>query len=71
LDFPGDNGGPTQTQALLAGSCALDAGPAAAPALFPSDQRGARFARKVGAAVDIGAFEVQANDRIFYDGFGV
>jgi hypothetical protein len=66
-----DNGGPTLTMALLAGSCALDAGPAAAPPLFPSDQRGAKFARKVGAAVDIGAFEVQANDRIFYDGFGL
>lgn len=67
----GDNGGPTQTMALLAGSCALDAGLPAAPALFPSDQRGAKFARKVGAAVDIGPFEVQSNDRIFYDGFGI
>jgi len=67
----GDNGGPTQTMALLDGSCALNAGPAAAPALFPSDQRGAKFARKVGAAVDIGPFEAQSNERIFYDGFGI
>src|SRR5262249_44043164 len=46
-----DNGGPTQTMALLPGSPALNAaGPALAPA---TDQRG--FAR--GAAPDIGAYE--------------
>lgn len=48
-----NNGGTTQTQALLAGSPAIDAGNnTGAPAI---DQRGA--ARPVGAFVDIGAFE--------------
>jgi hypothetical protein len=66
-----DNGGPTETMALLPGSCAIDAGAANAPPTIPSDQRGARFARTVGAGIDIGAFEVQeAGERIFYDGFG-
>jgi hypothetical protein len=63
-----DNGGPTRTMALLAGSCAIDAGPARAS--VPSDQRGAKFARRVGSATAIGAYEAQSNDRIFYDGFG-
>lgn len=50
-----DNGGPTQTHALLAGSPAIDAGDdAAAPA---TDQRG--VARPQGAASDIGAVEQQ------------
>jgi len=48
-----DNGGPTQTHALLAGSPAIDAADAAAsPA---TDQRGT--ARPQGAGHDIGAFE--------------
>lgn len=52
----GDNGGPTSTHALLAGSPAHDAGnPAFAPP--PQfDQRGAGFPRVVGR-IDIGAFE--------------
>jgi hypothetical protein len=56
-----DNGGPTQTHALLAGSPAIDTGPNPLPtfALNANDQRGAGFPRVVGAAVDIGAFEVQ------------
>ncbi|QDT04721.1 putative outer membrane protein PmpB precursor [Rubripirellula lacrimiformis] len=47
-----DNGGPTLTHALLAGSPALDAG-----AMFglTQDQRG--VARPQGPAIDIGAFE--------------
>jgi hypothetical protein len=50
-----DNGGPTQTMALLAGSPAIDAGDNTdAPA---TDQRG--FPRIVGGTIDIGAFEVQ------------
>jgi hypothetical protein len=50
-----DNGGPTRTMALLPGSPAIDAGDGTgAPA---NDQRG--FARVVGAASDVGAFEVQ------------
>ncbi|HMP41870.1 MAG TPA: family 16 glycosylhydrolase [Roseiflexaceae bacterium] len=48
-----DNGGPTQTHALLPGSPAIDAAPAAtAPA---TDQRG--VSRPQGGAPDIGAYE--------------
>jgi hypothetical protein len=54
----GDYGGPTQTMALLPGSPAIDAGDSTAAGLPGSDQRG--FARISGAAVDIGAYEVQA-----------
>ena len=57
-----DNGGPTRTFALQAGSPAIDAGTlTGAPA---NDQRGLpRF-----VAVDIGAFEVQAG-AMFANGF--
>ncbi|MEO0852759.1 MAG: choice-of-anchor Q domain-containing protein, partial [Cyanobacteria bacterium J06648_11] len=48
-----DNGGPTETQALLAGSPAIDAG--ANPQMLTTDQRG--NARVAGAGIDIGAFE--------------
>jgi hypothetical protein len=48
-----NNGGPTQTQALLLGSLAINAGNNAdAPS---TDQRG--FARIMGGTIDIGAFE--------------
>lgn len=57
-----DNGGPTLTHALVTGSPAIDAGGNAhVPADVTTDQRGDGFARIVGAAVDIGAFEVQEN----------
>jgi uncharacterized repeat protein (TIGR02543 family) len=53
-----DNGGPTQTHALITGSPAIDAG---SDELLPvdliTDQRGEGFARIVGDRVDIGAFE--------------
>jgi predicted outer membrane repeat protein len=50
-----DNGGPTETHALLAGSLAIDAGTAAgAPAV---DQRGVTR----DANIDIGAFELTSN----------
>jgi uncharacterized repeat protein (TIGR01451 family) len=52
-----NNGGPTQTLALLPGSPALDAGDSNAKGLPSTDQRG--LARKVGNAVDIGAVEYQ------------
>lgn len=52
-----NNGGPTQTHALLAGSPAINAG--SNPAGLTTDQRGTGFPRVFGAAVDIGAFEVQ------------
>ena len=55
-----DNGGPTLTHALLAGSPALDAGdPSIAFNATEFDQRGAPFARVAGGRIDIGAFELQ------------
>jgi hypothetical protein len=52
-----DNGGPTQTMALLPGSPAIDAGDNTdAPAY---DQRGPGYPRIVNGKIDIGAFEVQ------------
>lgn len=54
-----DNGGPTFTHELLAGSPAIDAGD---PNFTPPpdyDQRGSGFQRVVNGRVDIGAFEVQ------------
>jgi hypothetical protein len=55
-----NNGGPTQTMALLPGSPAIDAGDnSLVPAGVTTDQRG--FARIAGGTVDIGAYEVQAN----------
>lgn len=65
-----NNGGPTYTHALGAGSPAIDAGSNSAGLEF--DQRGTGFARVSGAAADIGAFELQLpppDDRIFADGF--
>jgi len=63
-----DNGGPTRTHALANGSPAIDAGSLAGAAA--TDQRGAGYARVVGARADIGAFEVQTvDDTIFADGF--
>ena len=52
------NGGPTRTHALRAGSPAIDAGNNASQ--LASDQRGTGFARVVGTAADIGAFELGA-----------
>ena len=56
-----DNGGPTWTMALLAGSAALDAGNDATCAASPLnnlDQRGSP--RPVGVHCDVGAFEYDA-----------
>jgi predicted outer membrane repeat protein/parallel beta-helix repeat protein len=53
-----NNGGPTQTHALLAGSPAIDTG--SNPLALPFDQRGTGFVRTAGAQTDIGAFEVQS-----------
>ncbi|MCH2210576.1 MAG: Ig-like domain-containing protein, partial [Fuerstiella sp.] len=60
-----DNGGPTQTIALLAGSPAINEGSndlatddgTVSGTPLVNDQRGAPFARIVGDRVDIGAFE--------------
>ena len=63
-----DNGGPTLTHALLAGSPAIDAGSNLAE--LTSDQRGEGYVRVDGAAPDIGAFESQGvADPIFANGF--
>ncbi len=51
-----DNGGPTQTHALLPGSVAIDLIPEAM-CVMETDQRG--VARPQGAACDVGAFELQ------------
>lgn len=59
------NGGLTPTHALAGDSCAIDAGNNTAALAF--DQRGEGYPRVVGAAADIGAFELP--DRIFADGF--
>jgi hypothetical protein len=59
-----DNGGPTQTMALLPGSPALDAGD---PGFAPppgTDQRG--LPRVVGERIDIGAFAVQPGPLAFF-----
>lgn len=54
------NGGATKTMALLANSPAINAGdPNFDTSATFFDQRGTGFARKVGSAIDIGAFEVQ------------
>jgi predicted outer membrane repeat protein len=56
-----DNGGPTMTHALLAGSPAIDAGPNPVPTFVGNDfdQRGSGFARIVFGVADAGAFEFQ------------
>jgi hypothetical protein len=50
-----DNGGPTRTHALMAGSPALGGIPAAGAGCTATDQRG--IARPQGSACDIGAYE--------------
>ncbi|MGO8902250.1 MAG: beta strand repeat-containing protein [Isosphaeraceae bacterium] len=52
-----NNGGPTQTMALLPGSPAIDAGNNAAASGLTTDQRGTGFPRVLNMTVDIGAFE--------------
>ncbi len=56
-----DNGGPTQTHALLDGSPAIDAGSNEPGALF--DQRGEGYTREWFDGVDMGALEFQDSDR--------
>ena len=48
-----------ETQELLTGSIAIDAGDNAGAAGLSFDQRGSGFDRIVNGTVDIGAFEVQ------------
>ena len=56
-----NNCGGTQTHALLAGSCLIDAGGTVSPGglSFAHDQRGGSFPRFVNTRADIGAFEYQ------------
>ncbi|MCA8988585.1 MAG: VCBS repeat-containing protein, partial [Planctomycetaceae bacterium] len=56
-----DNGGPTQTLALLPGSVAINAGNQDLTTSL-TDQRGAGFERVVAGQVDIGAFEFRDFD---------
>ena len=60
-----DNGGPTETHALLPGSPAIDAGDdsiVGEPLLLTTDQRGQP--RLQGAHVDIGAYETVPADGV-------
>jgi hypothetical protein len=65
-----DNGGPTMTHALLAGSPAINAGSpsaiAGAGGIPLYDQRGNPFTRVSGGRIDIGAFEAQPIPAAFY-----
>ncbi|QBB71020.1 hypothetical protein ELE36_12040 [Pseudolysobacter antarcticus] len=61
-----DNGGPTQTQALQAGSPALDEVRVNSATCSGTDQRG--VARPSGVRCDIGAVEMDF-DHIFHNGF--
>ena len=56
-----DNGGCTETMALLTGSPAIDAGPATVPTFLGNDfdQRGTPYVRVYNGQSDIGAFELQ------------
>jgi len=66
----GDYGGGIPTMALLPGSPAVDAGDDAilnVPFNLATDQRGNPYSRKIGAHVDIGAFELLPGDEN-YDG---
>jgi hypothetical protein len=60
------NGGSVRTHAIDATSPAFDAGSNGAS--VTSDERGGSYARVIGAAADIGAFEFDA-DHIFGSGF--
>ncbi|GAA0713823.1 choice-of-anchor Q domain-containing protein [Dokdonella soli] len=62
-----DNGGPTQTHALMSRSPAINTGNNAAN--LGTDQRGTGYPRVSGAAADIGAYEVQQADIVFNNGF--
>ncbi|MEP6483742.1 MAG: choice-of-anchor Q domain-containing protein [Rudaea sp.] len=62
-----DNGGVTQTLALLSHSPAIDTG--SNPFAFDFDQRQGPYARMSGANPDIGAYEVQQADIVFNTSF--
>ena len=72
LGLLANNGGPTETHAILAGSPAIDSGDPSIlfnPAEF--DQRGTFFVRVANARIDIGAYELQvAANSADFDGDG-
>jgi hypothetical protein len=69
-----DNGGPTETHALLAGSPAIDTGDmAASPGICNVplfDQRGDNYGRVQNGRIDIGAFEVRETLSADFDSSG-
>jgi len=62
---PADNGGPTETHALLSGSPAIDGGDPGVASPPEFDQRGDPFARVFGGRIDMGAYERQTGDMNF------
>jgi len=60
-----DNGGPTETHALLSGSPAIDMGDASFSPPPDFDQRGDPFARVFGSRIDMGAYERHTGDMNF------
>jgi hypothetical protein len=60
-----DNGGPTQTMALLPGSPAIDAGDNTDAPMW--DQRGPGFPRIIHGVIDIGAFEYRPPRQVQLD----
>src|SRR5262249_50888973 len=61
------NGGETETHALRITSPAINAGNDVSNVSF--DQRGSGYPRVSGSQADIGAFEFDLDDVIFFDGF--
>jgi hypothetical protein len=66
-----NNGGATDTRALLAGSQAIDAGSncpyinaTVCLSAGGTDQRGFGYPRKIGSSVDIGAFELKSRSNV-------
>ncbi len=71
-----DNGGPTMTHALLAGSPAIDSGSNTLARdqnnlFLVYDQRGTGFDRTINSTVDIGAFESHVTNQIDQSNFFV
>ncbi|MEG3925774.1 Ig-like domain-containing protein, partial [Microcoleus sp. T3_D1] len=62
LNALANNGGPTATHSLQAGSPALDSGINANASSLTLDQRGTGYSRIVNSTVDIGAYEDQTPD---------
>ncbi len=66
-----DNGGPTQTHALLPGSPALNSGDPSIPFLATEfDQRGVGYSRVAFDRIDIGAYEAHVTSSADFDADG-